>query len=155
MPFTFVAELKRLREKLRRHPSGETLVLFVDGELPEAHRRDVDAHLRRCEDCRLSVDEFDHFLHAAGNFAEDPPPALMSDMLQGILAAIGAAPRRDPSWTADGLRDLALCVGTDEAVAIRRHESPDLAVTRLAALLGSPAARAFVDRNGSGSRRGR
>lgn len=149
MAFTLVADLKRLREKFRRHPSGESLVLFVDGELSSGHRGDIDAHLRRCDACRESVEEFGHFLRAAGNVDGDPPPELMSEMLQGILATIGAAPRRDRSWTADGLRDLALCVGTDEAVAIRRGETPDVAGPRLAALLGSPAAKAFVARNNS------
>lgn len=149
MPFTFVAQLQRFREKLRRHPSGENLVLFLDGELPQGLRDDIESHLRKCEECRVSVEEFQHFLRAAGNLDEDPSPDMMSEMLQGILATIGAAPRQDRSWTADGLRDLALCVGTDEAVAIRRSESPDLAEPRLAALLGAPAAKAFVERNNS------
>ena len=114
----FVAQIQRLREKLRRHPSGESLVLFVDGELPPPLRQDIESHLRRCDDCRISVEEFQHFLRAAGSLDEDPSADMMSEMLQGILATIGAAPRRDRSWTADGLRDLALCVGTDEAVAL-------------------------------------
>lgn len=148
MHLSLVAAFRRLMERLRRHPSGEALVQFVDGELPDGLRRDIEAHLEHCEECRLSVEEFDEILAGTGALASSSvPDHVLMGTLQSILAAIGVSVSSDPHWTSEGLRDLALCVGTDEALATRRRESPELAIPRLAVLLGTPAARALAARN--------
>ena len=148
MHFSVVTAFRRLMERLRRHPSGEALVQFVDGELPEGLRRDIEAHLENCEECRFSVEEFDDVLSGTGALAANSvPDHVLVGTLQSILAAIGVSVSSDPQWTAEGLRDLALCVGPDEALATRRRESPELAIPRLAVLIGTPAARALAARN--------
>ncbi|MCC6393265.1 MAG: zf-HC2 domain-containing protein [Bryobacterales bacterium] len=50
---------RELRAKLRglRHPTGEELFLFLDGELGNRKTRRLKAHLRGCWNCRVQVDD--------------------------------------------------------------------------------------------------
>ena len=68
-----------------RHPSGETLTEYVDGELEAAQRAEVDRHVRACAACRAKVNDF---RHSSDLFRKVPtqrvPMSLRRDLYQRI-----------------------------------------------------------------------
>lgn len=61
---------------------------YVDGDLPAEQRRQFDAHLEECGECRRYVTQFTSTVkltHAAA--AEDVPEALPPELVKAILRA--------------------------------------------------------------------
>src|SRR5713226_8855776 len=59
-----------------KHPSVEQLAQMVRGELPEAHRQEIQDHLETCAACRETLQDFEQFLAdcdrpAAGDLTEE------------------------------------------------------------------------------------
>lgn len=65
----------------------ERLSEYVDGTLPVEDRRQVDAHLRRCDACALVVRELRTVAERASTLADRPPT---QDLWPGIAAQIEA-----------------------------------------------------------------
>jgi anti-sigma factor RsiW len=64
---------------------------YLDGELPDAERRAVDAHLKRCAACAAVLNDLKRIVARAQGVAGAPrPPA--SDLWKGVAARIEAAP---------------------------------------------------------------
>jgi hypothetical protein len=67
------------------HPSGEALSAYVDGELEQSVRADVDRHVRSCAHCRAQVHEF---RNASDLFrrvpTQRPPTALRRELYRRI-----------------------------------------------------------------------
>lgn len=66
---------------------------YLDGELPDADRRAVEAHLRSCAACAAVLNDLKRVVARAQGVAGAPrPPA--SDLWEGIAARIETAPQR-------------------------------------------------------------
>jgi len=93
------------------HPSDETLVRAVDGELPPARRAMLEAHLATCEGCRARMEGIRSSADAASAACLDDlarrAPALedMRTRLRSALADRSAA--LDRSWRFQAARRMA------------------------------------------------
>lgn len=71
------------------HPWQDRLSEYLDGELGDAERAALEAHLDECGDCRATLDELRAVVAFAGSL-EDVPPAV--DLWPAIAERIGDAP---------------------------------------------------------------
>jgi len=62
---------------------------YLDGELSDAERQAVDAHLRQCESCRVTLAELRAVVSAAGRL-QDVPQA--QDLWPGVESRIAGVP---------------------------------------------------------------
>src|SRR4051812_40848213 len=46
---------------------------YLDDELPDGERQSVDAHLRQCESCRVTLEELRAVVSAAGRLRDSAP----------------------------------------------------------------------------------
>lgn len=69
----------------------ERLSEYLDGELPDADRRALEAHLPSCRDCGETLASLRRVVVRARSL-EDRPPA--RDLWSGVADRIGAGPRR-------------------------------------------------------------
>jgi hypothetical protein len=76
--------------RVRRHPSHQTLSLYVDEELPEGRRTRVVEHLEGCLKCRREVD---FMLEAQRGLREIAKPRPPRDLLEHILERRDAGER--------------------------------------------------------------
>jgi len=69
---------------------------FVDGELDEGSRADVQRHLERCADCRAAVDELRALLQSARELprAVEPPRDLFPELREALPPREASAPGR-------------------------------------------------------------
>jgi len=61
---------------------------YLDGELDELDRREADAHLASCGDCRTALEELRQVVHLAGNLVDRSPE---SDLWPEIAAGMKEA----------------------------------------------------------------
>jgi len=80
---------------MTRCPDKTERVLYAAGELPDARRRDVDVHLRKCDACRRDVAALARGLAALE--ALDREPGLRPETLAVLRSRLRrAAPARRP-----------------------------------------------------------
>jgi len=72
---------------------SDRLSAYVDDELSEAERAAADTHLRACEACRTTLEDF----QAIRQWVRGPAPLPTSDPWPAIASRI-AATRRGPGW---------------------------------------------------------
>jgi hypothetical protein len=105
----------------------ERLSVYLDGELPQAERAEVDAHLRGCAACARHLEELAAVDAAARDLPVPAPPGYF-DSLPARVAARLPAPRptrrpRPQTWVwAAAAAALALAVLTP--LTVRRTTSP-------------------------------
>lgn len=64
---------------------------YIDGELPDAEREEVERHTRRCNACRQEILFLERLSRNTANLPKDIQPG--NDLWPGIEAEIGALPR--------------------------------------------------------------
>src|SRR6478672_11157147 len=62
---------------------------YLDDELSDAERQSVDAHLRQCQSCRVTLDELRDVVSAAGRLHDSPPA---HDLWPGVESRIASVP---------------------------------------------------------------
>ena len=74
----------------------EAISAGLDGEATGAESAEVDAHLRRCADCRAAQERAEQVTRMARDFAVDPGPGwhavLLAAIERGRRSACGCAP---------------------------------------------------------------
>jgi hypothetical protein len=73
------------------HPQSERWSDYIDGELPLADVRELEAHLAVCGECRMLVDDLRRVVTRAGTLEDRPPRA---DLWPQVSARIGFGRRR-------------------------------------------------------------
>ena len=74
-----------------RHWTDE-LSDYLNGDLPQAERLAVEAHLSGCVECRAVLEDLKAVIARASDLQESPPE---SDLWVGIAQAIATAPQED------------------------------------------------------------
>jgi len=77
---------------------------FIDGELSETARNDVERHIRECIECRREVEFLQSLSRDVACLPKDIQPD--KDLWSGIEAEIITAPRSKSEWCTSGGRDL-------------------------------------------------
>jgi hypothetical protein len=83
------------------HPAApEDVMAYLDGELPAARARDIEAHLAGCDACRQLVSELREGSTRMREWhVEEPPPSLVPRPSRRPIASIRPAPWRFRAWT--------------------------------------------------------
>lgn len=76
--------------RVRRHPSHQTLSRYVDEELTEARRAEVDAHLEGCLQCQREIDFMVEVQRGLREIVKPRPPR---DVLEHVLERRDAGER--------------------------------------------------------------
>lgn len=113
---------------------------YIDSELPERTRREVESHLAECSACRLEHDELRMLMPLLGNYKVPPIPAGLSAR---ILASASLRQKRKEAptvvgwgwceflfhpWLIKGVTTAALVVGLAMGAWMgwTSHRSPDV-----------------------------
>lgn len=82
------------------HPvAPEELMAYLDGELPAAQARDIEAHLAGCDACRQLVSELREGSTRMREWqVEEPPPALVPPPSRRPITSERPAPWRFRAW---------------------------------------------------------
>ena len=56
------------------HPQIERLNDYLDGDLDPRDHREVDSHLRRCDECRRALEDISAIVRAASELPPIEPP---------------------------------------------------------------------------------
>lgn len=83
----------------------EMLSAFLDGELPDRRRAEVEAHLAGCAPCREAGDDLRGLIAVAGELPPAPPER---DLWPGIAARLGEASAHGEERSVFGRRHLVL-----------------------------------------------
>jgi len=108
-----------------RHPEGDLLLPYLDGELPARQARRVRRHVEACWQCRSELDELQKSVGACVRYRRDllpsllpPPPAPWSDLTRE-LERLDASSERRPlfqrpvfRWAALAATGLSLAAAT-------------------------------------------
>jgi len=91
--------------------SLEQVYAYLEGELAASERRNFEAHLVRCPQCRRAVEDRRALLDAAASL---PPFEVPDDFTAAIVARLGRVPRRVTvlSWAGAALAGLASFAAT-------------------------------------------
>lgn len=112
----------------------DVLSAYLDDELAPAARREADAHLAACADCRAELDDVAAIRQAVRILPVHAAPHPLLDW--PVAAAVAAAsPRRRAAW--------ALAAVAAAAIAMLLPREPEVAPS-LPTLAGSHAARASI-----------
>jgi anti-sigma factor RsiW len=60
---------------------------YLDGLLPEAEQRAIEAHLQLCPPCLIYMEQFRRVKEATGQVRAEDLPADFDDVMSGVLAA--------------------------------------------------------------------
>ena len=110
----------------------DTLSAYLDDELAPAARREAEAHLAACADCRAELDDVAAVRQVIRIL---PVHAASRPLLDWAGPLAVAAPRRRAAW--------ALAAAVAAGVAMVRPQEPEI-VPSLPSLAGSHAARASI-----------
>lgn len=92
---------------------------LVDGTLEGAARRELDAHLAGCAECRALADDLLAIRRAAGHLPPlVPPDRIWQQIAPRVAAPVAAAPRPSPNWRERVAVPLAIAAVLLAAVAI-------------------------------------
>jgi hypothetical protein len=92
---------------------------LVDGTLDGAARRELDAHLATCAECRALAEDLLAIRRAAGHLPPlTPPDRIWQQVAPRVAAPIAAAPRPTPNWRERLAVPLAIAAVLLAAVAI-------------------------------------
>jgi hypothetical protein len=67
------------------HPNNETLQGYLDGELAQSERRELEAHLRVCATCEAELTQLRGLFHSIESLPSKP---LATDLTPSVMAAI-------------------------------------------------------------------
>jgi anti-sigma factor RsiW len=109
----------------------DTLSAYLDDELAPAARREAEAHLAACADCRAELDDVAAIRQAVRIMPVHANPRPLLDRAPRVVAT----PRRRAAW--------ALAAAVAAAVALVLPQEPEVAPS-LPSLAGSHAARASI-----------
>jgi hypothetical protein len=70
---------------MSEHPNNETFQGYLDDELAQSERREVEAHLRVCFTCEAELTQLRSLFHSIESL---PPEPLATDLVPGVVAAI-------------------------------------------------------------------
>ena len=92
---------------------------LVDGTLDGAARRELDAHLATCAECRAVAEDLLAIRRAASHLPPlTPPDRIWQQVAPRVAAPIAAAPRPTPNWRERLAVPLAIAAVLLAAVAI-------------------------------------
>ena len=92
---------------------------LVDATLDGAARRELDAHLATCAECRAMAEDLLAIRRAAGHLPPlTPPDRIWQQIAPRVVAPIAAAPRPAPNWRERLAVPLAIAAVLLAAVAI-------------------------------------
>lgn len=111
------------------------LSAYLDDELAPAARREADAHLAVCAECRAELDDVAAARHAIRILPVRATPRPLLDPDRAITAALVRRRRSRAAW--------ALAAAVAAAIAMMLPQEPEVAPS-LPSLAGSHAARASV-----------
>jgi anti-sigma factor RsiW len=109
----------------------DALSAYLDDELGPAARREAEAHLTGCADCRAELEDVAAARHAIRIMPVHATPRPLLDWAVPVVAT----PRRRAAW--------ALAAAVAAAVAMLLPQEPEVAPS-LPSLAGSHAARASI-----------
>ena len=97
--------------KHENHPEHESLIDFVEGDLPQAAAREIEAHVAGCEVCRAYVRSLQHTFSALEADRVPEPPEAFFAYLAGRARARASRSRRRLALTfAPGMAAAAAIV---------------------------------------------
>ena len=70
---------------MSEHPSHESLQAYLDGELTQRERRDLEAHLQVCPDCAAELAQLRSLFQSIESLPSEP---LAADLAPGVMAAV-------------------------------------------------------------------
>jgi anti-sigma factor RsiW len=109
----------------------DTLSAYLDDELAPAARREAEAHLAACGDCRAELDDLAAIRQAVRIMPVRTAPRPLLEWAPRVVAS----PRRRAAW--------ALAAAVAAVVAVVLPQEPEVAPS-LPSLAGSHAARASI-----------
>jgi len=119
--------------------AADRLSAYLDGELPEADRLAVEAHLRGCPECARHLEELRAVDAAARALEVEAPPGYFDSLPARVGRRLSARRRTPPAWVWAAAAVLALAALTP----LVRHTSPVPEAPRtdeMATLAPAPAA---------------
>lgn len=109
------------------HPDIERLNDYLDGDLDPRDHREIESHLRRCEECRSTVDGISAIVRAAGELAPVAPPERIWESVAATLIERKSFRPRGSPWRSALLPALAaaavLVLGVSLWLAMRGPEA--------------------------------
>jgi hypothetical protein len=90
--------IERLRKlwPTRRHPPSQHFSLYIDGELPLAQRRALEAHVRDCAQCQRLQLSLKHTVEGLGSLGARAPTGIADSVIAALRSDRSpAAPRPD------------------------------------------------------------
>ncbi len=70
---------------MSEHPNNETFQGYLDNELTQPERRQVEAHLRLCPTCEAELTQMRSLFHSIESIASEN---LAADLVPGVMAAV-------------------------------------------------------------------
>ena len=70
---------------MSEHPNNETFQGYLDNELTQPERRQVEAHLRLCPTCEAELTQLRSLFHSIESI---PSENLAADLVPGVMAAV-------------------------------------------------------------------
>ena len=70
---------------MSEHPNNETFQGYLDDELTQPERRQVEAHLRICQTCEAELTQLRSLFHSIESI---PSETLEEDLVPGVMAAV-------------------------------------------------------------------
>jgi hypothetical protein len=108
--------IERVRKfsPLRRHPPSQYFSEYIDGDLPLAERRALEAHVRICARCQRLQSSLTRTVEALGSISPEPSTGIAESVIAALRSegATAEAARTD--------RHPPLTVVTPSATTIRR-----------------------------------
>ncbi|MEE9216350.1 MAG: zf-HC2 domain-containing protein [Anaerolineales bacterium] len=80
---------------MSEHLNNETFHGYLDGELTQSERREVEAHLRVCPTCEAEMTQLRSLFHSIESLPSEP---LAIDLVPGVMAAVQPRARWLPSF---------------------------------------------------------
>jgi hypothetical protein len=117
---------------------------YLDGGLEPGARREVEAHLAACADCRAALDDLREIVRGAKAMAENPPEP-PRDLWPRIAAETRAGSRRRPLAWGAAAAALMLAIGVTWAWLASRPSGDVASLPRYLLLLHEPTERATAE----------
>jgi anti-sigma factor ChrR (cupin superfamily) len=111
------------------HPQIERLNDYLDGDLDPRDHREVDSHLRRCDECRRALEDISAIVRAASELPPIEPPERIWESVAASLLERKSFSRTSGSRWRSALLPLlaaaaALVLGVSLWLAVRGDQAP-------------------------------
>jgi hypothetical protein len=87
--------IERVRKLWRRHPPSQHFSLYIDGELPLAQRRALEAHVRDCAHCRGLQLSLARTVEGLGSLAAPAPAGIADSVIAALRSESSPIAARD------------------------------------------------------------